>query len=101
MAYRVVWSPKALEDVDAIAAYIFRDSASYSATVVRKILDSSDKLSSSPYSGSIVPEFNEDTIRELFAYTYRIIYQIQEDTVTIAAVIHGKRLLAQYLDIER
>ncbi|ARV62605.1 plasmid stabilization protein [Nostocales cyanobacterium HT-58-2] len=95
MAYRVVWSPKALEDVDAIAAYIFRDSASFAATVVQKILDSSDKLSNFPGSGSIVPEFNEDTIRELFAYTYRIIYLIQEDTVTIAAVIHGKRLLAQ------
>ncbi|WP_414584358.1 type II toxin-antitoxin system RelE/ParE family toxin [Scytonema sp. PCC 10023] len=101
MAYRVVWSPKALEDVDAIAAYIFRDSASFSATVVRKILDSSDKLSTSPSSGSVVPEFSEDTIRELFAYTYRIIYQIQQDTVTIAAVIHGKRLLAQHLDIDR
>ncbi|WP_017317304.1 type II toxin-antitoxin system RelE/ParE family toxin [Mastigocladopsis repens] len=100
MAYRVVWSPKALEDVDAIAAYIFRDSASFAATVVQKILDSSDKLSACPCSGSIVPEFNEDTIRELFAYTYRIIYHIQEDTVTIAAVIHGKRLLAQRLDID-
>ena len=100
MAYRVVWSPKALEDVDAIAAYIFRDSASFSATVVRKILDSSDKLSTSPSSGSVVPEFSEDTIRELFAYTYRIIYQIQQDTVTIAAVIHGKRLLAQHLGID-
>jgi toxin ParE1/3/4 len=100
MAYRVVWSPKALEDVDAIAAYIFRDSASFAATVVQKILDSSDKLSGSPCSGSIVPEFNEDNIRELIAYTYRIIYQIQENTVTIAAVIHGKRLSSQNLDID-
>ncbi|KAF3886378.1 MULTISPECIES: type II toxin-antitoxin system RelE/ParE family toxin [Nostocales] len=95
MAYRVVWSPKALDDVDAIAAYIFRDSASYAATVVQRILDSSRKLSKLPLSGPIVPEFNDGSIRELFAYTYRIIYQIQGNTVTIAAVIHGKRLLAQ------
>jgi toxin ParE1/3/4 len=95
MAYRVIWSPKALDDVDAIAAYIFRDSASFAATVVQKILDSSYKLSKRPLSGSIVPEFNDESIRELSAHTYRIIYRIQGETVTIAAVIHGKRLLAK------
>ncbi|MGH2413700.1 MAG: type II toxin-antitoxin system RelE/ParE family toxin, partial [Microcystaceae cyanobacterium] len=29
MAYRIVWSSKAVEDVDAIATYIARDSPSY------------------------------------------------------------------------
>ncbi|MGF1675799.1 MAG: type II toxin-antitoxin system RelE/ParE family toxin, partial [Rivularia sp. (in: cyanobacteria)] len=33
MAYQVVWSPKALDDVEAIAVYISRDSASYTAAV--------------------------------------------------------------------
>lgn len=32
----VVWSPEALEDVDAIAAYIARDSIFYAAVVVEK-----------------------------------------------------------------
>jgi plasmid stabilization system protein ParE len=32
-------------------------------------------------------------IREKLAYTYRIIYRVQEETVTIAAIIHTKRLL--------
>lgn len=93
MAYRVVWSLEALEDMDAIAAYISRDSASYTATLVQKILDSTSKLSKFPFSGSIVPEFGQDTIREHLAYSYRIIYKIQGETVTIGAVIHGKRLL--------
>lgn len=99
MAYRVIWSSKALDDVDAIAAYIFRDSASYAATVVQKLLDSSLKLGKQPLSGTIVPEFNDDTIRELTAYNYRIIYRIKGETVTIAAVIHGKRLLA-HLEVD-
>ena len=34
----VVWSPEALEDVDAIAAYIARDSIFYAAAVVEKML---------------------------------------------------------------
>jgi plasmid stabilization system protein ParE len=40
-----------------------------------------------------VPEFEDETLREHFVYSYRIIYRIQGQTVTIAAVIHGKRLL--------
>ena len=41
---------------------------------------------------AIVPEFGNDTIREKFVYSYRIIYRIHGDTLTIAAVIHGKKL---------
>jgi hypothetical protein len=41
----------------------------------------------------MVPEFDDESIREWFAYSYRIIYRVDNETVTIAAVIHGKRLL--------
>ncbi|MEH2145383.1 type II toxin-antitoxin system RelE/ParE family toxin [Nostoc sp.] len=40
-----------------------------------------------------MPEFGDDTIREKFVHSYRIIYRIQGEILTIAAVIHGKRLL--------
>jgi len=40
-----------------------------------------------------VPEFDSKTLREVFAYSYRIIYRIEDDTVTVAAVIHGRREL--------
>ncbi|NWF58142.1 MAG: type II toxin-antitoxin system RelE/ParE family toxin [Fischerella sp.] len=96
MAYQVEWSPKALEDVEAIAIYIARDSPSYAATVVKKILDTSVNLSKAPFSGRIVPEFGNDNIREHLAYSYRIIYRIQGDIVTVAAVIYGKKLLDKY-----
>ena len=93
MAYQVVWSSKALEDVEAIAIYISRDSTAYAAAVVQRIIDVTRHLSNFFFSGRIVPEFGDDTIREKFVYSYRIIYRIQGETLTIAAVIHGKRLL--------
>ena len=93
MAYEVVWSPRAVDDVEAIAIYISADSAAYAASVVKKILTATRTLSSFPFSGRVVPEFDDDSLREQFAYSYRIIYRIQEQTVTIAAVIHGKQLL--------
>lgn len=61
--------------------------------MVQRIIDVTRQLNNFPLSGRIVPEFGEDAIREKFVYSYRIIYRIQGDTVTIAAVIHGKKLL--------
>ena len=93
MAYEVVWSPRAVEDVEAIALYIAADSTSYAAAVVKKIVDTTHNLSRFPFAGRVVPEFGEENIREKLVYSYRIIYRIQEETITIAAVVHGKRLL--------
>ncbi|WP_413163100.1 type II toxin-antitoxin system RelE/ParE family toxin [Capilliphycus salinus ALCB114379] len=93
MDYQVVWSPKALDDIDAIAAYIARDSVSYAAAVVQRIIEATRKLNDNPLSGNVVQEFGDETIREQFAYTYRILYQVKDETVTVAAVVHGKRLL--------
>jgi toxin ParE1/3/4 len=95
MAYKIKWSAKAAEDVEAIASYISQDSPAYAAAVVKKILDITRSLSYLPFAGRVVPEFDEDTIREQFAYSYRVIYRVQGETVTIAAVIHGKRLLSR------
>jgi plasmid stabilization system protein ParE len=63
----------ALDDVEAIASYISRDSTSYAGAVVRKIIHSSRKLESFPFSGRLVPEFDDPNIREVFAYSYRIV----------------------------
>jgi toxin ParE1/3/4 len=88
-----VWSPTALEDIEAIASYISRDSVSYAGTVVSRVINSTRKLEKFPFAGRIVPEFGLTTLREVFAYSYRIIYRIEDDTVTVAAVIHGRREL--------
>jgi toxin ParE1/3/4 len=93
MAYRVVWSSRAVEDVEAIATYIARDSPSYAAAVVKNIIDTTRYLMDCPLAGSIVPEFSDPAIREKCAYTYRIIYRVREEVVTIASVIHTKKLL--------
>ncbi len=98
MAYQVVWSPRAIEDVDAIASFIAKDSPSYAAAVVRKILDTTANLDKFPRSGRVVPELGNPDIREKLAYSYRIIYRVEAETIIIAAVIHGKRLLESEID---
>jgi toxin ParE1/3/4 len=49
MAYQVVWSPAALEDIEAIASYISRDSVSYAGTVVRRVINSTRNLEDFPF----------------------------------------------------
>lgn len=98
MAHIVVWSPRAIDDVDAIAAYIAEDSEAYAASVVRTILQKARNLSEFPYAGRVVPEFGDEAIREVFAYSYRIVYHVGEHEITIAAVIHGKRLLEMAIE---
>lgn len=94
MAQRVVWSGRALADVESIAAFIASDSPSYARIVVKKIVKLTRQLERFPKSGRVVPEFQDQTIRELFSYSYRIIYKIEENEIVIASVIHGKRDIA-------
>ena len=93
MDYKVKWSPEATEDLESIAEYIARDSEFYARSVVSKILAVSRKIPEQPMIGRIVPEIGEKEIREHFVYSYRLVYRIQNSTISIVAIIHGKRLL--------
>jgi len=94
MDHRVSWSPEALADVESIAGYIARDSAFYAKAVTERIIEVARDLRRFPLAGRVVPELQDESIREGFVYNYRLIYRVRENGVTIAAVIHGKRLLS-------
>ena len=94
MDYRVVWSQEALSDIEDIASYISKDSPVYAQAVVSKIIHASRKLIDFPLSGRMVPEVDDEDIREKFIYSYRLIYQVSKNQAIVLAVIHGKRLLS-------
>lgn len=93
MEYGVTWSPEALEDLESIAEYIERDSSFYAQSVVSKILGVSRNIKEFPLIGRVVPELDDENIRERFVYSYRLVYQMRQQKILIVAVIHGKRLL--------
>ncbi len=93
MAYSVGWSSRAISDVDAIAGYIARDSPTYASTIVSKILGATRNLGTFPFSGRMVPEFSDETIREKIVAGYRVIYRVEGQSITIATVIHGRQVL--------
>jgi addiction module RelE/StbE family toxin len=93
MALALIWSPRALSDIEGIAAYINRDSTLYAESTVSKIFESAQPLVDYPKMGRVVPETGIETIRELFIFQYRLVYEIIDKEVHILAIIHGKRIL--------
>jgi len=65
MAREVVWTEPAWEDLAAAADYIARDSESYAATFVQEVKDAAGSLTEFAERGQVVPEFADETIREL------------------------------------
>ena len=91
MARVLVWSPEAIEDIESIAEFIARDSPWYAKAVASKIVEMAEAIPDFPEMGRIVPEIGEASIRERFVHRYRIIYRLEQVSVLIAAVIHGRQ----------
>ena len=96
MVIKLDWSEEALEDIESIATYIEKDSPVYAKSVVSKFFEKAEILKDFIELGRMVPELNDINIREIFVYSYRLIYKINENTVLFVAVVHGKRLLVNH-----
>lgn len=89
----VIWSQQAVVDLRSIHDFIARDSRYYAKKVVHDIREMVDELNRLPKMGRIVPELNEEDVRELFLYSYRIIYEIKDEVIFVLAVVHQRRNL--------
>jgi plasmid stabilization system protein ParE len=87
----VIWGYPAKFDLRAIHDFIASDSKYYAKKVVLDILDKTNILEEYPRIGRKVPEIDDENIREIFAYSYRILYEIKSDKVYIIGIIHGRR----------
>ena len=90
---QIKWTPQSLDDIEAIAKFIARDSDYYARMFAIKIFEAAERLELFPESGRIVPELNRKEIREVIFGSYRIIYRIRDKLVEILTVYHSSRLL--------
>lgn len=93
MAAELIWSLEALDDIDAIADYINRDSPWHAQAMVDAFLAMGEGIAEHPQAGRIVPELGNPEVRERFVYSYRLVYEVRAQAIEVLAVIHGKRLL--------
>lgn len=66
----------------------------YARRVSEALVSKTIGLDELPRLGRTVPELNEDAVRELSLYSYRILYEIKPaNLIEVLAVIHKRREL--------
>lgn len=87
---QVIWSRRAMNCVRRIGRHIEKDRPRTAAKWVRKLMSAPDILASLPKRGSVMEEFNLPHLRELLVRPYRILHQVENDTVIVLLVLHFK-----------
>lgn len=90
---KVVWSPLALEKLEATAKFIAFDKPSAADKWVNDVFDRTDLLGSQPELGREVPELLGSHYREVIFGSYRIIYKIEND-IKILTLRNSRQLLS-------
>ncbi len=90
---RIIWSPDAAADLEAICEYIAKDSEYYARVFAQGVINAVERLLIFPESGRIVPEYNQKDLREIIFQNYRIVYRIKSDAIEIVTITHGARLM--------
>ncbi len=90
---RLIWSPRAVADLDAICEYGRRYSEAAARDLARQIIALANPIASQPLLGSAVEEYGQEEIRERLCHNYRLIYRIRGDDVEVATILHGARRL--------
>lgn len=89
----VIWTEKAVEQIEQIGVFIEKDSPFQANRVVRLIVHETRRLKEYPRIGKMIPELQDDRYREIRIFSYRILYRIlDERTIAIVGVVHGQRL---------
>ncbi|MCP3871308.1 MAG: type II toxin-antitoxin system RelE/ParE family toxin [Gammaproteobacteria bacterium] len=90
----VKWTRHAKRQLRHIHDYIAQDSPMYARRVSEALVKKTIGLDELPRKGRRVPELNEDAVRELGLYSYRILYEIKfDDLIEVLAVIHKRQHL--------
>ena len=83
---KIIWTNCALNDLEDIAEYIARDSEKYAKVTIEGILQETKLLEKQPLIGRIVPEINNEKIREVIKGNFRIIYEYDKPKVNILTI---------------
>lgn len=92
MAPKIIWSPRAIADLEDTCNYIARDSHRYASIFASNIISMVKRIPQFPNTGRIVPEYQDSNIREKIYGNYRIVYRINADVIGIVAIHHGARI---------
>ena len=88
----LVWSFRAIADLEAIGEYISRDNPAAASRWVRGLLALAETAALMPLVGRRVPEFEREDLREVLQQNYRLVYRVASDRVEVLTVFEAHRL---------
>ena len=97
MALKIKWSPRAASNLENICDYIAKDSEYYAILFAKKVTAIIKAIPQFPKSGRIVPEYNDENLREKIYENYRIVYRLNGGLIEIVAICHGAKPLESIL----
>jgi|ERR1051326_5208554 plasmid stabilization system protein ParE len=91
MVYKIIWSPRALQDLRDIVQYIQRDKPDVARPFGEKLIAKAESLGTFPERGRVIRKFANPNLRQIYLGPYRIAYRIQQNLslVEIARIWHG------------
>ncbi len=90
---KLIWSPLALADLQSICEYIARDSDRYAKLFAERIVALVESIPDHPLLGAVVPEYQQENLRERLLQNYRVLYRLRGEAVEIVTITHAARLL--------
>jgi toxin ParE1/3/4 len=89
----VRWSMQARKDLEVLSDYYRDASPSFAERFEEQILESTRRLQAFPRSGRMIPEAEDEQLREVIYREYRIMYHVDESAqeVLILTVLHSSR----------
>ncbi|SJM92804.1 Plasmid stabilization system [Crenothrix polyspora] len=90
---RLRWSERSINDLIAIQRHIAQNNPVTAKKWIIKIRQRAKSAADSALIGRVVPEFNQQDIREVFLGNYRIVYRVRDDDILILTVFEGHQLL--------
>jgi toxin ParE1/3/4 len=95
---QVSWTKTALSDLRGIVEYIAKDLPIYAESFGARVVKAPRPPERSPLLGRMVPECNDQSIREIIFGAYRVICKATEHTCLILASSHGSRDILRHLE---
>lgn len=86
MDYRIEWSPTSRLDFRDLILFISEENPSAATHFRNKIINHVTQVAKFPESGRVVPEFQDENIREIIRKPYRIVYRINKKKILVEIV---------------
>ena len=87
------WSRRSIDDLREIGRYISSDRPAAARKLLLRIQKKAGTLCALPFMGRIVPELNNEELREVIEKNYRIVYRVSEEFIEIVTVFEAHRML--------